>query len=111
MTALLSILAVLVGGGLGAVLRHLFATLVIADWRSALIVNMVASFGLGTAVGVGLDGPLMLFVAVGLCGALSTFSTFALDLVEAPIGKVQIAAGQLVGSISAASAAYTIFGG
>lgn len=71
------ILAVALGGAIGAVLRVLVAD-ILADRppRATLFVNIVGSFAAGVALG-SLSGVLLILVTVGLCGALTTFSTFA----------------------------------
>lgn len=78
--------AVAVGGAFGAVLRAL------ADrWgrRSRgfpygiLLANVLASFLLGVATGTITDRVLAALLGAGLCGALGTFSTFAVDVVQA----------------------------
>lgn len=48
-----------------------------------LTVNLVASLVLGVLAGVsGLDPAVAALVGTGLCGALSTWSTFAFEVVE-----------------------------
>lgn len=73
------VLLVALFGGLGSVIRH-FA----GSWRGGnplgiLLVNSVASFITGFAVGNGL---IELALVTGLAGGLSTFSTFASQTFE-----------------------------
>ncbi|MEO8141023.1 MAG: fluoride efflux transporter CrcB [Sphingomicrobium sp.] len=79
-------LAVFVGGGLGAVLRWLVGRWTL-DWFGTgfpvgtLAVNVVGSFAIGLAVGA-LDGvghTGRLFFVTGLLGGFTTFSAFSLD--------------------------------
>lgn len=48
-----------------------------------LVVNVVGSFVLGLLVGAGAVGAPMALVGIGFCGALTTFSTLALELWDA----------------------------
>jgi CrcB protein len=84
-------LLVLLGGALGAPLRYLADRLVdhwlgLAFPWGTLVVNVVGSFLLGLVV-AGTDtgatpGWALSLVGVGLCGAVTTFSTFGLQTVS-----------------------------
>ena len=78
-----TIALVLLGGAVGAVLRYAVALrLVTAGFpRATLLVNAAGSLLLGaTSAAVGTDHEAAsALVATGLCGALTTFSTFALE--------------------------------
>lgn len=92
----LVVLAVSVGAGLGAQLRHAAAQLHAASrerrglgvpevgW-STLAVNAVGSGALGVLAGAystgALDATWFAVAGAGLCGGLTTFSTLALDVV------------------------------
>ncbi len=114
--------AVIVAGALGAVVRWL-----VARWLSTgagrnlpiavLVVNVVGSaiggavLGLATAGGV--DAGIRLVLLTGLCGGLTTFSTFSVETVQyVTEGKWRIAlasvAANLVLGIGAAAAAYAL---
>lgn len=78
-----------VGGALGSVARYLVAVL-LAGWVGAgfpwatLLVNIVGSFLIGLVTVLGLEqGRLSdttrLFLATGLMGGFTTYSTFSLD--------------------------------
>ena len=94
-------LLVAVGGALGAGVRYLLATHGAARFPwSILVANLVGSFGLGFLLGWASPG-LALFAGVGFCGALTTFSTFALDtLVLAREGRVAASAGNVAASVA-----------
>lgn len=98
MTPLL-VLAVAVGGALGAVLRHLASVSVAGRGRipwGVLVVNVVGSFIAGLALGLPLDPVAQLVLVSGLCGGLTTFSTVAVDTVQLVLaGKHRAAASSL----------------
>ncbi|AXB43455.1 fluoride efflux transporter FluC [Amycolatopsis albispora] len=79
MTALL----VAVGGAAGAVLRYLvhrlWASRTAFPWAT-FAVNVAGSALLGLLTGV--TGAAQALLAVGLCGALTTYSTFGFETVE-----------------------------
>jgi len=72
------------GAVVGATARYAIGELIDGSGFAlpTLLVNVVGSFLLGLAVFGGLDGPVALFFAVGLCGSLTTYSSFAVDTVE-----------------------------
>ena len=76
-------LAIAVAGGLGSVVR-----LVLARWVGKLpwgilVANVLASFSMGVGLGIfSFNTTLAQIVSVGLCGGLSTFSTFSAQTVE-----------------------------
>jgi CrcB protein len=86
-----TLLLVLAGGAVGAPLRYLTDLLVqsrhdsVFPWGT-LAVNAVGSLALGATAGAvsATDGPgwLMTLVGTGLCGALTTFSTFGFETVR-----------------------------
>jgi fluoride exporter len=84
-TSFLSYALVFLGGGLGSVLRYGLGTLLPRasfPW-AILAVNMVASAVLGVVMGWAATrpgaAPWRLLLGVGVCGGLSTFSTFSHD--------------------------------
>lgn len=84
MTALV-LLAVAVGGALGAVLRQLTSVSLAGRGRipwGVLVVNVVGSFVAGLALGVPLDPTVQLVIVSGVCGGLTTFSTFAVETIQ-----------------------------
>lgn len=81
-------LAVGTGGALGAIARYATHRSLTAlhgseAALSTLVVNGLGSLGLGLAAGFLVDRntPAALFVMVGVLGAFTTFSTFAMDAV------------------------------
>jgi len=63
---------------------------------ATLLVNVAGSFLLGLAVFGGLDGSAALFFAVGLCGSLTTYSSFAVDTVDLSTASTRRAAAYVV---------------
>ncbi len=102
-----AILLVAVGGALGASVRYVLAS----AWRSRfpwaiLVANVAGSFVLGLLIDSA-DGNVLLFTGVGFCGALTTFSTFALDtLVLAREGRASAATLNVVLSAAGSIAAF-----
>lgn len=107
-----AIVLVFVGAGLGGVLRHVINTSVSALLGAAfpygiLFINVTGSFVMGLLVGwlafrAGEDWTrnAQLFVATGILGGYTTFSTFSLDafrLIER--GQIGMAALYIVGSL------------
>ena len=80
----MTVLLVAVGGAVGAPLRHLVDAWVTArlgvPWGT-FVVNVTGSFVLGL-VAASAPGWLVTLVGVGLCGALTTFSTFSVETVR-----------------------------
>lgn len=77
-----NIIAIFIGGGLGSILRYL--TNLFCPYPT-IIVNIVGSFIIGFFYVYFMDKSdvsqsLKLAITVGLCGGLTTFSTFSLEL-------------------------------
>jgi CrcB protein len=68
----------IVAAGLGALGRHLIGTIV-CSWQALLLVNTVGSLLLGLVVSSGLSDDAVTVLGLGFCGALTTFSSFALE--------------------------------
>ena len=87
MTAVDALLVAL-GAAVGAPLRYL-ANHWVRERTGAtppagtLVVNVVGSFVLGALVGSGATGAPLALVGIGFCGALTTFSTLALEVWDA----------------------------
>jgi CrcB protein len=94
---------VVVGGAVGAVVRHLVSRWLNGDtapWGT-LAVNVAGSFLLGVVLAAA--GPAAVaLVGTGFCGALTTYSTFALETAELPrVRAVAYAAASLVLGLAA----------
>lgn len=76
------ILAVGFGGAGGALARYWVSESVSNRGKDTLVVNILGSFLLGLLLGSPLDGILFGIVAVGFCGAFTTFSTHVVELVR-----------------------------
>ena len=81
-------LIVFLGGGIGAALRHAVNRLAFHIWPAfpagTMIVNVVGSLAMGLLVGIFAANPSLsqhtrLFLATGVLGGFTTFSTFSLD--------------------------------
>lgn len=81
-----NLLFVAIGGSIGAVFRYLISILMIQVFGSAfpfgtLVVNTLGSFLMGVIYALGqvsdVSPEMKALVAVGLLGALTTFSTFS----------------------------------
>ena len=123
-TSLAALLAVAGGGALGAVARHL-ATIAGARVATAglpwptLAINIVGSFILGWflrwADATDAASGMRLFVAVGLCGGFTTFSTFAVETLALMQGGQALRAAlyvtlSVVGAIAAGAAGFALRG-
>lgn len=74
-----AVLLVAAGGALGAAARYLLVLGIAGRFPwSILTANVAGSFLLGVVLESSAS-ELVLFAGVGFCGALTTFSTFALD--------------------------------
>lgn len=73
-----------IGGAVGALLRYVVYELTPNRGYplATLIVNVVGSFALGVVIFAGMGEGALLFVGVGVCGAFTTYSTFAVDTVR-----------------------------
>ena len=79
----MSALLVVVGALVGAPLRFLVASWLDDEWPwGTLLVNVAGSFVLGLCSGWSLDGEELALVGVGFCGALTTYSSFAVHTAE-----------------------------
>jgi CrcB protein len=75
-----SVLLVALGGALGAPVRYLLAHLLDDRLPSGtIVVNWVGSFLLGWFSALGLGEHAAAFLGTGFCGALTTYSAFAVQ--------------------------------
>jgi fluoride exporter len=83
-----NLLLVMVGGGIGAGIRHLTNTGALRlvgpnyPWGT-MVINIIGSFAMGLFIAIlarrGGSNELRLFVATGILGGFTTFSAFSLD--------------------------------
>lgn len=86
----LIVVAVLVAGAVGAVLRYALSRAFPVRPRhlpgGILVVNIVGSGLAGALIGLAeraaLDGDLRLVLVTGFCGGLTTFSTWSVETIE-----------------------------
>ena len=86
---MINLLAVFIGGGVGSSLRYLISNLITKSCShtfpiATLFINIFGSFLLGFlfalfAAKSHLNIQLKLFLAVGVCGGFTTFSTFSVE--------------------------------
>ncbi|MDJ0333821.1 fluoride efflux transporter CrcB [Salinibacterium sp. G-O1] len=114
------ILVTMLAGAAGAVIRYLvvlaFAGRSALPW-AVLIVNVVGSAAGGVIVGLaasgGMSDDIRLILLTGLCGGLTTFSTFSVETIQlVHEGKWRVAALSvglnLVLGVAAAAAGYLL---
>ena len=106
----MSFLLVFVGAGLGGVLRHIMNMLSLRWFgpgfpAGTFLINISGSIVMGLVVGylATRDMPsveLRLFVATGILGGYTTFSTFSLDTISLwQRGEFAAAAAYVIGSL------------
>ena len=108
----MTVLLVAAGGALGAVLRHLAATLMDEDAFpvGTLGVNVAGSFMLGAFSSMLLTDELMALAGAGLCGGLTTYSAFAVQTSRlGPTVGSAYAALTIVLSLLACSVGYAVY--
>ncbi|EMA65168.1 Camphor resistance CrcB protein [Halorubrum aidingense JCM 13560] len=97
-----------VGGAVGAMARHAVG-LRIAGRRSVVVVNTLGSLALGAVLSAPIGANAALFVAVGVCGAFTTFSSFAVETVStAADGDTRVAAGFAAVNLALALGAFLL---
>ncbi|MBT9256234.1 CrcB family protein [Phycicoccus sp. MAQZ13P-2] len=111
-------LLVALGAAVGAPLRLVVAhyareRLGAAPPAGTLTVNVVGSLVLGVLVGDAVGGSALALVGTGFCGALTTFSTLALELWEAldddrPVAAAATLGLSLVLGLGAAALGYAL---
>lgn len=104
----MTFLLVAAGAALGATLRYVAAHLL--DGRlhwGTILVNLVGSFLLGAFSGAGLTGNTLAFLGTGFCGALTTYSAFAVHVHD--LGPRRGAATVLLTAVPALALAFLGF--
>ncbi len=92
----MTVLLVALGAAVGAVLRHAVAV-ALPGRRATLLVNLAGSLLLGLLAPAAPAAAALL--GVGLCGGLTTFSTYALEVLDG--GGWRYAAGSTAGCLAA----------
>ncbi|GAA4410049.1 hypothetical protein GCM10023148_01050 [Actinokineospora soli] len=99
-------LLVALGAAVGAPLRYLADRALrgrVFPWGT-FAVNVAGSFALGALTGVGME--LHLLLGTGLCGALTTYSTFSYETLRlARTGAPLLAAANVVAAVAGGLAA------
>ena len=92
----------------GAVARHQVNRLG-TGWRGTMALNVAGAFALGLLAGSGPAQATSTIVGTGLCGSLTTFSTFALEFAEAPRRiRLAILVGTVVLGLGAAAIGWSL---
>lgn len=95
--------AFIVAAGFGAGVRFL-VMVAIGGWPATLVVNLAGSGLLGWLVAGPVSSTTLAVVGVGFCGALTTFSTFVLEVADRSARSgVVIVVANVVGCIAAAT--------
>lgn len=93
---MIAVLLVAAGGAVGAALRHAVVTRV-GPFAGLLAVNVGGSLLLGVLTGAAVASPWSPLLGAGFCGALTTYSAFALETLRMPRRR---AAGNVVASVA-----------
>lgn len=101
-------IAVAVAAAGGAIVRSRLARF---GWRGTLAVNLAGSLLLGWLVARWPGGDTLVVLGVGFCGALTTYGTFALEVVTSPPRRgAAIAVANVVGCVALASLGFALGG-
>lgn len=104
----MTLLLVAAGAALGAPLRYVAAHLLDGGLHwGTILVNLVGSFLLGAFSGLGLAGSSLAFLGTGFCGALTTYSAFAVQVHD--LGPRRGAATVLLTAVPALALAFLGF--
>lgn len=108
----MTLLLVALGAALGAPLRFWVATWLDDDlpWGT-FAVNVAGSLLLGLFVALSLDERPYAVLGVGFCGALTTYSAFAVQTLRLGVRGLAYAAVTIVASVGAAALGFVLAGG
>jgi len=107
--ALVTALAVGVGGSVGAVARYAVGQTLERRAADTFAVNVLGSLLLGVVLASPVGGPARLAAGAGFCGAFTTFSSFAVETVRLfEEGRRRAAAVNAAGTLAAALLAVAV---
>ena len=104
MTPVLFVLAASVGA-----LARLAVGLVTCSWQALLVVNVAGAALLGYITSADVSPETVTIVGVGLCGALTTYSSFALEAQSLGWRWGSAYAGMTIGCVCAAASIGSTF--
>ena len=91
------------GGALGALGRYAVDVALGGGRRSTVAVNVLGSVALGTLVATEPADATLALAGTGFCGAFTTFSSFAVNVVRAAdAGDYRLAAADALGTLATA---------
>ena len=103
LTALPTALLVGLGGALGALARYAVDVTLGGGRRSTFAVNVLGSFALGALVASSPADATLAVAGTGFCGAFTTFSSFAVNVVRAvDAGDSRLAVVDAAGTLASA---------
>ena len=103
LAALPTALLVGIGGSLGALGRYAVDVALGGGRRSTFAVNVLGSAALGALVASSPPDAIFALAGTGLCGAFTTFSSFAVNVVDAAdAGEHRLAAVDAAGTLATA---------
>ena len=107
--ALVTALAVGIGGSVGAVARYVVGHALGRRAVDTFAVNVLGSLLLGVVLASPVGGPARLAAGAGFCGAFTTFSSFAVETVRLfEEGRRRVAAVNAAGTLAAALLAVAV---